>query len=131
MVYDPNSDPLMKQIRERAREIAESSLSPERLLDFMLAQQRIDADAARRTEWRRQQELKAQQQVETLRAERAHAQGVGIRRKFFERNPFATEADFARLWPTLRDSAMLKNMDDKPADNAAVEAQARDPRYNV
>jgi len=55
----------------------------------------------------------------------------GFALAFFASNPHATEADFVRLWPRLRDDAMLQAGKDVGADAERREVERQHPRYNI
>lgn len=121
------ADKLLEDVRKLTDEIA-STLSPHRQVEHLDGRAAAINAAEQRRVKREAEERKQTASAETLRAEREFAVGQGIRNKFFAANPHATEADFARLWPKLRDEAMVRAMDQP---GVSVEADRQNPRYNV
>lgn len=79
-------------------------------------QRRINREAAER---------KQVEQQEARRLEAAERFGQEVRADFFRRNPQCTQADFERLWPKLRDEALLRSN-----QGANMEVERQHPRYN-
>lgn len=121
------ADKFLEDVKKMGREIV-AGLSPESQIAYADSERHAELATQQR---QRNREAEARRQAttaENLRAERERAFGQAIRNKFFESNPHATQADFERLWPKLRDEAMMRAMDQP---DSGVEAYAENARYNV
>lgn len=96
------ADQFLDDVKELAHSIV-AGLSVEQQIAYA-DEERAEARAAERRRISREAaEQRLAKQKEARRAEAEFAFGQEIRNRFFAKNPHATEADFTRLWPKLRD----------------------------
>jgi hypothetical protein len=104
-----------------------AGLSPEQAIEYRRSKAASDAEDRQRALNREAAAKRQAARVEAARVEAEHEFGQAIRDRFFKANAHATQTDFARLWPKLRDAAMLE-AGDASAESREVERQH--PRYN-
>lgn len=120
------SDKFLDDVKTMAHEIV-AGLPVESQVAYHESELAADRAAQQRERNRHALQQKQVAQNESKRLEAEQRFGQGIRTRFFASNPHATEADFARLWPRLRDEAMLR-LDQASANG---EAERESPRYNL
>ncbi|MGI8642290.1 MAG: hypothetical protein ACR2MG_20355 [Pyrinomonadaceae bacterium] len=96
--------------------ILENSAAHQRLkqveAEAFAEQQQKDAENQKLSEQHRlQREAELRIEAENFRKQSAANFETDLKRKFFEGNPFASESDFQKILPKLRENAMLANVD--------------------
>jgi len=115
-------------VRRLAHDIV-ATLSPEQQVQHYLSEQASDREEAARRIRVEASKRRQREAQERLRAEREYQAGQEIRKRFFTAVPYATEADFQKLWPKLWEAHLLDAMN-RDRD-ASMSAQAADPRYSI
>ena len=112
-------DQFLEDVESLSREIV-ATLSPERRVDYIIAKRHAEEEKRAREYRQAAEAKKVAAQKEQRRVEAEERFGQQIRARFFANNPHASESDFVRLWPRLRDEGMLRGGD------ASVEAERRE-----